>query len=83
MVTENVIETRDQAGSLLSLDEVMSYQNPDVIHRYMDKLEMNEDEAKLLFEDTKRFLYLCGTFPGRWSPPAFPYKRRSQADIPR
>jgi hypothetical protein len=51
-----------------TLLEVMSYENPDLVARYRNKLGLNEQEARLLFEETKRFLFLCGTLPGKWSP---------------
>jgi hypothetical protein len=47
----------------------MLYENPDLLHRYKEKLELSEEEAVILFDDTKRFLYLCGTNGGVWSPP--------------
>ena len=55
--------------SAVLLDEVMGYQNPDLIHRLKDNLGLSEEEAQELFADTKWFLYLCGTVPGRWGPP--------------
>ena len=48
-----------QSGSLL--ERVMAYQNPAVPHRFREKLGLDENQASLLFEDTKRFLYLCGS----------------------
>lgn len=45
-------------GSLL--ERVMMYQNSAVVSRLMNKLHLDEYDAILLFEDTKRFLYLCG-----------------------
>jgi len=51
------------------LDEVMGYENPDVIARMKKELSLTEEEANLLFDDTKRFLYLTATHPGAWSPP--------------
>lgn len=53
-------ETRSSVEKTL-LERVMGYENSAVVHRYMDKLGLNEKEAVLLFEDTKRFLYLCGS----------------------
>ena len=43
------------------LERVMKYQNNAVVQRFMDKIGLNKGEATLLFEDTKRFLYLCGS----------------------
>lgn len=51
----------EQATGRSVLDEVMGYQNPAVTHRFVEKLGLDEERASLLFEDTKRFLYLCGS----------------------
>jgi hypothetical protein len=51
-----------------SLLEVMSSENPDLVLRYQNKLGLDEQQARQLFDDTKRFLFLCGTVPGKWSP---------------
>jgi len=47
----------------------MEYENPDLAHRLQEKLGLSKEDAAALFADTKRFLYLCGTVPGRWGPP--------------
>jgi len=47
--------------SSISLDAVMQYANPAVVARFVDKLGLDEAAASLLFDDTKRFLYLCAT----------------------
>lgn len=41
--------------------EALDYDFDQVVRRYQDKLELSLEEAKELFEDTKKFLYLCGT----------------------
>ena len=46
----------------------MSYENPDLVLRYQNKLGLDQQQARQLFEDTKRFLFLAGTVPGKWSP---------------
>ena len=51
------------------LDEVMDYENPDIVARMKKELGLIEEEANLLFDDTKRFLYLTAMYPGTWSPP--------------
>lgn len=61
--------TTQGTTSAALLDDVMGYENPDIIHRLKDKLGLSEEEAHALFGDTKRFLFLCGTVPGRWGPP--------------
>lgn len=52
-----------------SLENMLAEDNPDVVRRYMDKLNLTKPEADLLFADTKRFLFICGTIPGYWVPP--------------
>lgn len=52
-----------------SLAKVMAYSHRGLVHRLQDKAGMEADEAIALFDDTKRFLYLCGVFPGVLAPP--------------
>ncbi len=50
-------------------ERLMAYEHPELILRLEQKLEISAEKALSLFEDTKRFLYLCGAFPdGRWGP---------------
>jgi hypothetical protein len=50
------------------VESVLAYQNSDLVNRYVDKLGLSQEQAELLFEDTKKFLYICGTYNGYWSP---------------
>ena len=60
----NTSTLENPAGSTTaSLDEVMAYQNPGLVARLQRKLGLTEEQATALFEDTKRFLYLCGLSP--------------------
>ena len=43
------------------LATVMGFMFPDLIDRMVEKYGWTKTEAELVFEDTKRFLYLCGT----------------------
>jgi hypothetical protein len=52
----------------VGLTEVLAYQHPGLIRRLREKSDLSEDLAALLFEDTKRFLYLCGTVAGPLAP---------------
>lgn len=52
----------------LLLEEAMQYQNPEVLERYKDKLGLSGAEAEELFNDVKRFLYLCASAPGPKAP---------------
>lgn len=66
-VTPSVMTgTGEHATGLL--DRVMAYENPDLVARLRSKLDLSAEDAKQLFEDTKRFLFLCGTVRGQWSP---------------
>lgn len=51
------------------LGRVLSYQNAEFIERLKDKLNLTHERAEVLFLDVKRFLYLCSTRHGQWSPP--------------
>src|SRR5690242_18091626 len=44
----------------LAKRDCLDYQNPAVVARFVSKLNLEEAAAVQLFEDTKRFLYLCG-----------------------
>ncbi len=67
------VDTRVSAGKSL-LERVLDYQNPAVVHRFVEKLGLGEAEAVLLFEDTKRFLYLCGS-KRKGDPPLAPTEK--------
>lgn len=43
------------------LERVMAFQFPPLIHRMIDKYGWTEEHSLSVFEDTKRFLFLCGT----------------------
>src|SRR5262245_60588326 len=49
-------------------DSLLDYQHPGLIRRLQEKLRLNREDAILLFEDTKRFLFLCGTVAGPLAP---------------
>lgn len=44
------------------LARVISYRHPALVHRLQEKEGLTLGEAETLFEDTKRFLFLCGSF---------------------
>lgn len=48
----------------VSLEAVMAYQHPWLVLRLQRKLGLTQEQATALFEDTKRFLYICGIVPG-------------------
>jgi len=41
------------------LEEVMEYRHPILVRRFQEKLGISQETAGQLFDDTKRFLYLC------------------------
>jgi len=45
--------------SLKSREEFMGYQNHEVVARISEDIKCSLEEAQCIFEDTKRFLYLC------------------------
>lgn len=49
------------AKACVSINSVMAYKNPQLVQRLCDKEHMSGEDAAALFEDLKRFLYLCGT----------------------
>ena len=50
------------------LGAVLAYQHDPLLDRLQKKLCVSEDRARQIFEDTKRFLFICGTCHGKWSP---------------
>lgn len=52
-----------------SLDEILSFQHPELMERLKDKLHLSHEKALELFEDTKRFLYLGATHSSPLAPP--------------
>jgi len=50
------------------LKEVLSYKHPGVIGKLQAEMGMSKKEAELLFQDTLKFLWLCGNEPGKFSP---------------
>ena len=59
---------RDNSSGDLTLDKLMTYQHPGVVRKLQKNLNISEDQAKSIFEDTKRFLFISGTCPGNWGP---------------
>ena len=61
--------TADAATSSPSIDRLLAYENAELIARLQNELGIGRVEALALFDDTKRFLYLCGTMPPPLTPP--------------
>ncbi len=53
----------------VSLNAVMNYTHPGLVERLQDKLNLPHEDAQLLFDDTKRFLYLCAISDSPIAPP--------------
>ena len=49
-------------------EKVLKYQHPGVIGKLQTEMRMSKEEAERLFQDTLRFLWLCGSQPGKFSP---------------
>ncbi len=49
--------------SKTSLEDVMKYENPDVVERIEKELGVTPQQAKALFDDLKRFLWLAAVTP--------------------
>ncbi|MEO1412155.1 MAG: hypothetical protein AAFW73_19870, partial [Bacteroidota bacterium] len=45
-------------------EEVLAYQNDEVVYRFYDNYDVPLEEARDIFEETKKFLYLSGTYMG-------------------
>lgn len=48
---------------------VKKWQNPEITQRLMRELGLSAKEARLLFEDVKKFLYLCAISRNKLTPP--------------
>lgn len=45
-------------AQLASLEEVLAYQNQDIIDKFLENWSVSEDEAKEIFEETKKWLWI-------------------------
>lgn len=57
-----IVKTED------ALRDVLYYHNESVVKRVMKDAKCTYQEALGIFEDTKRFLYLCGNYSGGFTP---------------
>jgi hypothetical protein len=51
------------------LPNVMAYQHDGVVKRIAKVFNCEINEANGIFQDTKRFLFLCGSYPISFAPP--------------
>ena len=52
-----------------TLDAILAYDHPELIRRLEEKLGLSEERARELFEDVKKFLFICGTCDPPNAPP--------------
>lgn len=52
-----------------SIEDVLAYENKDLIERLMEKMSLTQPKAQALKDDMLRFLYLCGTNNEHFAPP--------------
>ncbi|OGX81547.1 hypothetical protein BEN47_19240 [Hymenobacter lapidarius] len=45
------------------LDALLAYEEPDIVSRFTDLLAVDENEARDIFQETKKFLYLSQHYP--------------------
>lgn len=50
------------------LSRVLAYKKEDVVARIMKSEDCDKARAESIFQDTLRFLYICGTADGQWGP---------------
>ena len=67
MTTQTIQKSGAVAGMLAS---VMAYEHPELVQRFKRKLELDDVDAEQLFDDTKRYLYLCAVADKPLAPPA-------------
>ncbi|MEX0934020.1 MAG: hypothetical protein WD003_02050 [Candidatus Paceibacterota bacterium] len=53
------LPTRGQNEVFTPIEDILAYEHPALVVRITEKLGLSEEKSKQLFEDTKRFLYLC------------------------
>jgi hypothetical protein len=69
-VTPASVIIQGQQDLDVSLQAIMAFEFNPLVHRMIDKYGWSEVKAVQVFEDTKRFLYLCGiSTDGSLSPP--------------
>jgi len=56
----NVVNT-NKVIAVKSLSEVLTYQNEDIVYRFMDHFDLGREESMEIFEETKKWLWLLAT----------------------
>lgn len=70
MTTLTKEKTSQLAFDVELLQEVRLYSHPELLLRIQQKLKLSQEDAGKLIEDTKLFLFLCGTRKGSFAPSA-------------
>jgi hypothetical protein len=55
----NPADSRFELAESDLLQHILAYQNLELLERVKRKLDLSQEEAAELFDDTKRYLYLC------------------------
>ncbi len=63
-----ILKKKRARSAKTPLNKVMAYRFEPLIERLVEKKGMSLTEATALYEDTLRFLYLCGTTPRALAP---------------
>jgi hypothetical protein len=58
-VAEHRVARQPEVTGSELLQRISSYKNPELLERVKRKLDLSDEEAVDLFEDTKKYLYLC------------------------
>jgi hypothetical protein len=57
------------ASNVLTLfDRVVQHQCPSVVQRIQEEMKITMEEAQEVFDDTKKFLFLCGSYQETFAP---------------
>ncbi|PTY36950.1 hypothetical protein BGP77_06605 [Saccharospirillum sp. MSK14-1] len=56
----NTANKLDPIINTSTLEHLLSYQNSDVLHKFLDEWDISLFEAKDIFDETKKFLWLAG-----------------------
>lgn len=62
-------EATTSNASIINLQDVDKWSHPEFVQRIMSTLSMSPEEARLLFLDVKRYLYLCAITRQKLTPP--------------
>lgn len=71
VLTTRTIEAQAKISAprkLLPWSVVASYHDENIVQKMMSEYSLTREHAIVLFEDTKKFLYLCALYPGRFGP---------------